>query len=158
MFLEAASTCQKNKSSLQEVHSKLILLENKDTQKQGLKAAVSTEHIEDCRKYFNSMIERMYDEKVAPEKSLKLEQSKCGSFTIRCLPCSGKKPKVIEAGCKSRSLSNVKAHIKTPSHKKNVNDFHCRTQEKRAEFGKSTKSSEDVFACQGKERSTQCLN
>lgn len=85
----------------------------------------------ESRKYFQSIIQGMYDEKVAPKNSLKLEESKCGSSVVTCLPCSGKKAKVIEAGCKSKSLSNLKAHIKTPSHKIKVNDFSCHTQDPR---------------------------
>ena len=75
------------------------------------------------RKYFMSIIQKIYDESNAPAESLVLDQKSSNEFQVTCLPCSSAKSKIIGAGCKTKSLSNLKAHLKTPSHKAKAANF-----------------------------------
>jgi hypothetical protein len=46
-----------------------------------------------------------------------------GVINVKCAPCSVKKDKLIEAGGKEKSLSNVKAHLKRDTHVKNLTNY-----------------------------------
>ena len=69
-----------------------------------------------------------------------------GVYQVACLPCSSKsKLKLIDAGHKSKSLSNVKAHLNTPSHDKKVKSF---LEEKNKAMVKSASTEQDQKALQ----------
>ncbi len=53
------------------------------------------------------------------EEHFKLKECS-GKLYVNCLPCSGKKKKLVEAGPREKSLSNLKAHVKTSKHQANV--------------------------------------
>ena len=78
----------------------------------------------DDNKYFDSVIAKLYENKLAVKDTLVLQMSSTGSHQVICVPCSKKnKRKLIEAGHKSKALSNVKAHLKTPLHIEHVKRF-----------------------------------
>lgn len=73
-------------------------------------------------KGFHQLLEKLYQKtstEIAPKDSLELAVKE-GQTVVVCYPCSSQKQKAIEAGPKEKSLTNVKAHIKCTSHKKNV--------------------------------------
>ena len=57
--------------------------------------------------------------KLNKEGHFQLEECS-GKLYVNCLPCSGKKKKLVEAGPREKSLSNLKAHVKTSKHQANV--------------------------------------
>lgn len=71
--------------------------------------------------YFAATIEKMVKGKLVPKDVLDLQVID-GKMKVKCTACSliGKNPKLIDPGCKTKALSNVKAHLKTPFHSKNV--------------------------------------
>ena len=104
-------------------------------------------------KYFLSIIQKIYDELIPPAEGLALGQKSNNKVQVTCLPCSGTKSKHIDAGCKTKSLSNLKAHLKTPSHKTKAANFSTSAPKRqphadetcsvKAQAGKA--SSEDNF-------------
>ena len=58
-------------------------------------------------------------DKLNKEGHFQLEECS-GKLYVNCLPCSGKKKKLVEAGPREKSLSNLKAHVKTSKHQANV--------------------------------------
>ena len=59
---------------------------------------------------FQIMLDNMEE-----KDQFRLEESS-DKLYVCCLPCSTKKKKLIEAGPKAKSLSNLKAHVKTSKH------------------------------------------
>ena len=74
-------------------------------------------------KHFKTIIQKIYDDLNAPPESLVLNKLSNSEFQVTCLPCSTKKSKNIDAGCKTKALSNLKAHLKTPSHQAKAATF-----------------------------------
>lgn len=71
------------------------------------------------------------------EEHFQLEECS-GKLYVNCLPCGGKKKKLVEAGPREKSLSNLKAHVKTSKHQANVNAL----GEARKQAASQTKSKE----------------
>ena len=91
--------------------------------------------------YFAATIEKMVKGKLVPKDVLDLQVID-GKLRVKCTACSliGKNPKLIDPGCKTKALSNVKAHLKTPLHSKNVAAYLEGIQKKLANTVESHKS------------------
>ena len=70
------------------------------------------------RKVETSKFKAMLDQ-MNKEEHFQLEEHS-GKLYVNCLPCGGKKKKLVEAGPREKSLSNLKAHVKTSKHQANV--------------------------------------
>ena len=79
--------------------------------------------------YFTTTLQKIFKDKLAPDNSLVLKEKDnvtpgMDKYQVQCLPCSTmKKPKLMNTGNKSKALSNVKAHLKKPSHVNHVSDY-----------------------------------
>ena len=79
--------------------------------------------------YFTTTLQKIFKDKLAPDNSLVLKEKDnvtpgMDKYQVQCLPCSSmKKPKLMNTGNKSKALSNVKAHLKNPSHVNHVSDY-----------------------------------
>ncbi len=92
------------------------------------------------KEYYEAVLAKLYKDGIAPAEAFKLKECNDGRIQVVCRPCSnGGKERLIEAGAVSKALSNVKAHIKTPSHARKVK---CFTQN--AEKSKEDKLDEEI--------------
>eukprot|EP00112_Aurelia_sp_Birch-Aquarium-sp1_P022125 Seg613.5 transcript_id=Seg613.5/GoldUCD/mRNA.D3Y31 product="hypothetical protein" protein_id=Seg613.5/GoldUCD/D3Y31 len=74
-------------------------------------------------KYYEKSLEKIYENKIAPNGIFELKRVASGKVQILCKPCSFKKERYIEPGPPTKAMSNLKAHIKTPSHQQYTHAF-----------------------------------
>ena len=102
----------------------LIEVENESENKE-IDAASSSSKFENLEsiKYYEKSLEKIYQDKVAPNGIFELKRVASGKMQVLCKPCSFKKERYIEPGPSTKAMSNLKAHIKTPSHQQYTHAF-----------------------------------
>ena len=94
-------------------------------------------------KYYTETLAKIHEAKLVPKNVLELKLGSSGKIQVICKACSkGKKERLIEPGPTAKAMSNVKAHLKTTSHIKNVeihkSNFQKQEAKKTSEESKET--------------------
>lgn len=101
-------------------------------------------------KYYTETLAKIHEAKLVPKNVLELKLESNGKVQVICKACSkGKKERFIEPGPISKAMSNVKAHLKTPSHLKNVNIYQSNVQ--KLEAKKMSEESKETSELRFKE-------
>lgn len=116
------ATANHNNKIVQQVNLEDVIDIEDNVLEEGTASTTKSNKTDDEKAYFVKTLNKMIAEKLIPPSVMELKEIE-GSYKVKCKPCSNKKERLINPGHKTKALSNVKAHIATPSHAKNVNAY-----------------------------------